>query len=84
LSIPKTLGRSLGNIVLPISAGPMRRWLRDRLTAGGQYADEALIVERLGSQFSIESLTRLESEAHLHCLCVAVRAGAAGRAGQAG
>lgn len=74
-SIPKTLGRTLGRAALPFSPGPIRRWLRAKLTAAGQYADEALIVERLGRRFSIESITRLQSEAHLHCLCVAVREG---------
>lgn len=83
-SIPKTLGRTLGRAALPLSPAPLRNWLRARLTAGGQYADEALIVERLGSRFFVESMARLESEAHLHCLCVAVKAGPAGGAGQAG
>jgi SAM-dependent methyltransferase len=70
-SIPKTLPRSIGSALLPFAWGALRRWLRTKLTAGGQYADEALIRERLGSRFSIESIARLESEAHLHCLCVA-------------
>ena len=85
-SIPKTLGRTLGRAMLPMSPRPLRHWLRTRLTAGGQYADEALIAERLESRFAIESMTRLESEAHLHCLCVAQKteAGRAGLAGQAG
>ena len=72
-SIPKTTGRSLGRAILPWAPAPLRRWLRTKLTAGGQYADESLIVERLGPRFSIESMARLESEAHLHCLCVAVK-----------
>jgi SAM-dependent methyltransferase len=83
-SIPKTLGRTLGHAVLPVSPAPLRQWLRTRLTAGGQYADEALIGERLGARFAIESLTKLESEAHLHCLCVARKAGQAGQAGWSG
>lgn len=83
-SIPKTPGRALGNAVLPVAPPPLRQWLRAKLTAGGQYADEALVAERLGTRFAIESMTRLESEAHLHCLCVAVRAGGAGEAGKAG
>ena len=70
-SIPNTMGRTIGRALLPMSAGPLRRWLRKKLTANGQYADEALIRERLASGFVIESLTRLESEAHLHCLCIA-------------
>ena len=72
-SIPKTAGRAIGHAMLPFSPGPVRHWLHDRLTAGGQYADELLIVERLADRFTIESMTRLESEAHLHCLCVAVK-----------
>jgi SAM-dependent methyltransferase len=72
-SIPKTLGRTLGRAVLPLSPTPLRNWLRDRLTAGGQYADETLIVERLDPRFSVESMTQVESEAHLHCLCVAIK-----------
>jgi len=70
-SIPKTPGRAIGSALLPFTTGAMRRWLRTRLTAGGQYADEALIAELLGARLSIESMTRLESEAHLHCLCIA-------------
>jgi len=70
-SIPRTLPRAVGRLLAPVSPGPLRRWLRTKLTSGGQYADETLILERLGSRFSIESLSRLESEAHLHCLCVA-------------
>ena len=72
-SIPKTPGRTIGHAMLPFSPRPVRHWLHDKLTAGGQYADELLIVERLAQRFSIESMTRLESEAHLHCLCVAVK-----------
>jgi len=70
-SIPRTLSRAVGTAVAPISPWPIRPWLRRRLTANGQYADEMLIAERLNGLFLIESLSRLESEAHLHCLCVA-------------
>jgi SAM-dependent methyltransferase len=73
-SIPKTAGRAIGRAMLPFSIGPARRWLRRRLTADGQYADESLIVERLDDTFSVESMLRLQSEAHLHCVCVAIRA----------
>ncbi len=73
-SIPNTAGRMLGRAALPFAPPPLGRWLHGRLTAGGQYADEALIVERLGAAFTVESMTRVESEAHLHCLCVAVKA----------
>ena len=72
-SIPRTISRVIGSAVAPISPWPIRRWLRTRLTSNGQYADEMLIAERLNGLFLIESLSRLESEAHLHCLCVARR-----------
>ncbi len=72
-SIPRTRSRAMGRAVAPFAPGPVRRWLRARLTAGGQYADEELIADRLGAAFSIESLARQESEAHLHCLCVACK-----------
>ena len=72
-SIPRTAGRTIGRALLPLAPPPLRGWLRNRLTAGGQYADEQLIRERLDSRFAVESMSRLESEAHLHCLCVAVK-----------
>jgi len=78
-SIPKTFARRAGTALSTGAPGLLRRWLRSRLTAGGQYADEALIRERLGDRFTIESMTRLESEAHLHCLCVARKPAEAGR-----
>jgi len=70
-SVPRTVRRTLGTLVLPVSVGPLRRRLRDRLTSGGLYADETRIHDLLDRSFAIESLTRMESEAHLHCLCVA-------------
>jgi len=45
--------------------------LRRRLLAGGLYADEERVRELLRPRFAVESLERIESEAHLHCLCVA-------------
>ena len=45
--------------------------LHDRLMSGGLYADEALVRRLLDPGFTIESLTRVRSEAHLHGLCVA-------------
>jgi SAM-dependent methyltransferase len=73
LSIPRTIGRTAGRLAMPFAAGMVRRYLHRRLTADGMYADEALVCERLASGWTIESLTRFESEAHLHCLCVARR-----------
>jgi len=56
-----------------MTVGGVRRRLRERLTAAGLYADEALVHELLAGRFEIESLARMESEAHLHCLCTARR-----------
>ena len=70
-SVPKTWPRATGRLVLPLTVGTVRRHLRDRLTAGGLYADERLIGELLDGRFVVESLERMDSEAHLHCLCVA-------------
>ena len=75
-SIPKTLGRRIGEWIEPVTFGPVRRGLRDRLLAGGLYADELRVHELLDARFVIESLDRFVSEAHLHCLCVARKAGA--------
>jgi SAM-dependent methyltransferase len=72
-SIPKTTGRTIGKALLKASPPPLARWLRAKLAAHGRYADEAWIAERLERRLSIESLERFESEAHLHCLCVAVK-----------
>ena len=75
-SIPKTLGRRIGEWIEPVTFGAARRGLRDRLLAGGLYADELRVHELLDARFVIESLERFVSEAHLHCLCVARKAGA--------
>jgi SAM-dependent methyltransferase len=78
-SIPKTAGRVIGRALLPWTTRSIRRWLRSRLMAGGQYADEAWIEQCFGRQLTIESLDRLESEAHLHCVCVARKSGRDGQ-----
>ena len=70
-SVPTTVGRALGRFALPFTAGTVRSRLHRRLTAGGLYADEELITSLLAGGFAIEALTRMVSEAHLHCLCVA-------------
>ena len=72
-SIPRTLGRRIGERVAPFAPGAAGRLLRRRLLAGGMYAVETHVRELLAAAFDIESLTRFESEAHLHCLCVARR-----------
>jgi len=76
-SIPRTLGRTIGRLIFPMTRGIARRRLHDRLTARGMYADESLIRELLDDTFEIESLERIVSEAHLHCMCTArlMRAG---------
>jgi SAM-dependent methyltransferase len=74
-SVPKTLPRSIGRLLFPLTAGGLRRRLHDRLTAHGLYADELRVHRLLEPGFTIESLTRVTSEAHLHALCVARKAG---------
>ena len=66
-----TAARRAGRMLEPLTFGPPRRWLRARLMAGGMYADERWITALLQPAFTIESLERFVSEAHLHCLCVA-------------
>jgi len=75
-SIPKPLGRRIGEWIEPITFGAARRRLRSRLLAGGLYADEMRVHELLDGRLVIESLERFVSEAHLHCLCVARKASA--------
>ncbi|MCU1385897.1 MAG: rebM 3 [Acidobacteria bacterium] len=66
-TLPRRLGRALGK-VLP---APIARPIRDRLLAGGLYADEQRITELLADTFEIEALRQFDSEAHRHCWCVA-------------
>ena len=70
-SIPRTWPRRAGALVAPLLPAPLARGIRERLLAGGLYADEERVRELLADGFAIESLERVESEAHLHCLCVA-------------
>jgi len=80
-SVPRTMARRIGGWLEPFfnprEAGAVGRYLRTRLLAGGLYADEARVGELVAGAFEIESLERFESEAHLHCLCVARKAPAA-------
>jgi hypothetical protein len=73
-SIRRTAGRSIGRL-LAMLPGPFKRPLRERLLSGGMYADEARIHDLLTPMFEIESVEPFISEAHLHCLCVARKAG---------
>lgn len=75
-SVPRTPVRRVATALLPIVPAAAREVLARRLMAGGLYADEAWIRRVLSPAFVIESLTTMESEAHLHCLCVARKAGA--------
>jgi SAM-dependent methyltransferase len=72
-SIPKTLKRRVGRAIASAAPAAIGRPVRDRLLAGGMYADEARLAELLAPDFTIESLRRFVSEAHLHCWCVARR-----------
>ena len=63
--------RRLGSSLGPLLPAPFQQALRGRLLAGGLYADEPRLRELLAEAFAIESLERMQSEAHLHCLCVA-------------
>ena len=72
-SIPVTVGRRIGRSLAPVAPAPVRDRIRARLLAGGLYADEPRVRTLLEPAFDIESLERFQSEAHLHCLCVARR-----------
>jgi SAM-dependent methyltransferase len=73
-SIPRTAGRVVGRALVPWTSGAARSRLRERLLAGGLYADEARVRDVVAPSLAIESLTRMHSEAHLHALCVARKA----------
>lgn len=70
-SIPKTLKRRIGRSIAALAPAAMARPVRARLLAGGLYADETRITDLLAPRFVVEALRRFESEAHLHCWCVA-------------
>jgi SAM-dependent methyltransferase len=70
-SIPRTRRRHAGRVAAQMLPPPFRGFLRERLLSRGRYADEEYIRSLLEPGFTIESLERFVSEAHLHCLCVA-------------
>jgi SAM-dependent methyltransferase len=72
-SIPATAGRRLGRRLLPVAPRRIRTLIRARMLSEGLYADEARVRELLAPVFAIEALERFQSEAHLHCLCVATK-----------
>jgi hypothetical protein len=49
--------------------------VHDRLQSGGRYADERRVHDLLDAAFKVERLERFESEAHLHCRCIARKLG---------
>ena len=72
-SIPRTFTRAVARSLLPFTTGALRRRLHHRLMINGLYADEEFITSVLSPGFQVETMTRMDSEAHLHCLCVARR-----------
>jgi SAM-dependent methyltransferase len=70
-SIRRTVGRRVGEWLAPLAPAVAERRIRARLLAGGLYADERRVRELLDGAFDEESIEPFESEAHLHCLCVA-------------
>lgn len=71
-SVPRTAGRRMGELLLPMSPSFIARRLRDRLLAGGLYVDEQYVRDVLeAASFELESIERYESDVHMHCLCVA-------------
>lgn len=67
-SVPRTMRRRLGRCVKIVPA------VRTRLLSGGMYADERRVRELLDGRFVVEQLERFQSEAHLHCRCIARKA----------
>jgi SAM-dependent methyltransferase len=71
-SVPRTLGRRIGEQLLPIVPDRLRQRLRSRLMRDGIYADEQRVAEVLSAaELRVESIERFESDVHLHVLCVA-------------
>jgi SAM-dependent methyltransferase len=73
-SVPRTISRRLGEMLLPVAPGLLRRRLRARLMSGGLYADEQRVADVLGAvDLDVESLEPFRSDVHLHVLAVAVK-----------
>jgi SAM-dependent methyltransferase len=71
-SVPRTWGRRLGEALLPVAPGAIRRRLRARLMSGGLYADEQRVAEVLDAvDLEVESIEPFRSDVHLHVLAVA-------------
>jgi SAM-dependent methyltransferase len=70
-SVPQTPLRRVARGVAQLVPASLDAPLRERLLAKGLYADERRVRELVTPSFAIETLERFESEAHLHCRCVA-------------
>lgn len=70
-SVPQTPLRRVARGVAQLVPARLDAPLRERLLANGLYADERRVRELLTPSFEVETLERFESEAHLHCRCVA-------------
>jgi len=70
-SVPQTAMRRVARAVSTVVPAPVDAPLRARLLVRGLYADERAVRELLAARFTIETLERFESEAHLHCRCIA-------------
>jgi SAM-dependent methyltransferase len=74
-SVPQTPLRRVARGVAPLVPAVLDAPLRERLLANGLYADERRVTDLLTPSFEVETLDRFESEAHLHCRCVARKRG---------
>lgn len=71
-SIPRTAQRRLAERAMVVAPSVVAEPLRQRLLAGGLYTDERYLRDVLtASGLGVESISRYESDVHLHCLCVA-------------
>jgi SAM-dependent methyltransferase len=71
-SLPRTAVRRVAERAVAWLPRLLGAPLRRRLLADGLYVDEEYIRGVLQSSgFTVESLTRHESDVHLHCLCIA-------------
>lgn len=69
-SVTRTLPRRLAEWTLPWIPDALSGPLHRRLVAGGMYADERWLRERLRAGFVIESMARFRTDVHLHGLCL--------------
>ena len=71
-SVPRTRGRRLGEALLPVARGALRRALRARLMRDGLYADEERLRHVLTTAgFVVESIEPYENDVHRHFMTVA-------------